>query len=367
MKHYTEKEWNLQNMLEQMSILESVDAENLPLLDAEHVEIYYPEGEYTFLHEAAIIEYHGVLYASWYNCTELELQGRTPIRGRRSYDGGKTWGNIEVIADDESGRIMYCPPVYGVCDDKLYMLINEMVAPDHMHALDLYVLNEETDRFEQLWSRPIPFKLNTNVYQLANGKLLLPGRIAELDQFPNTPAVMISDSGKIDAEWRVVNIAADGNLPDGHKLIHPELSAVIDGETVYIFCRDDEVNVPLLYISRDNGEHWTKAIAYDIPFTSSKIYSGTLSNGRNYVIGNIWSGEEWANSRSKLAIFFSKPGEFVFNEGYLLQDGVSGQFGYGQMWHYPVAHEANGNLYVIYTASVQNPKRGAVVSIIPVK
>jgi hypothetical protein len=37
------------------------------------------------------------------------------------------------------------------------------------------------------------------------------------------------------------------------------------------------------------------------------------------------------------------------------------------MWHYPVAHEADGKLYVIYTASVQNPKRGAVVSIIPVK
>ena len=81
------------------------------------------------------------------------------------------------------------------------MLINEMVSADHIHALDLYVFQEEKDCFEFLWSKPIPFKLNTNVYKMANGKLLLPGRIAELDGFPNTPAVLISDSGKIDDDY----------------------------------------------------------------------------------------------------------------------------------------------------------------------
>lgn len=363
----TDKDIILYSMLPSMKLL----AENVEQLDGTDAvrtyELFKPNEQYSFVHETAIVEYHGVLFAAWYACPRFELMERSPIVFCRSFDQGKTWDELQIVADDPEGNILYCPPVFGICDDKLYMLLNEMVSADHMHALDLYVYNEEANEFEIVWSKPIPFKLNTNVYQLPNGKLLLPGRIAELDKFPNTPAVMISDSGKIDAEWRVVNIAEDGNLPDGHKLVHPELSAVIDGEVVYIFCRDDEVNVPLLYISRDNGEHWTKAIAHNIPFTSSKIYSGTLSNGRNYVIGNIWSGQEWENSRSKLAVFFSKPGEFKFNEGYLLQDGISQQFGYGQMWHYPVAHEADGKLYVIYTASVQNPKRGAVVSIIPVK
>lgn len=34
--------------------------------------------------------------------------------------------------------------------------------------------------------------------------VVLPGRIGELDGFSNTPAVLISDNGKINAEWCLV-------------------------------------------------------------------------------------------------------------------------------------------------------------------
>ncbi|MBO5019987.1 MAG: helix-turn-helix transcriptional regulator, partial [Clostridia bacterium] len=164
--------------------------------DGEMISVHEPDERFGFLHEAAIIEYHGVLYASWYNCHKTELKGYTPICGKRSYDGGKSWSELEILCEDKNEKIMYCPPVFGICEDKLYMLVNQMVAPDHMHSLDLYLLNNETEKFEFLWSRPIPFKLNTNVVSLPNGKLMLPGRIAELDGFPITPAVLISDSGK---------------------------------------------------------------------------------------------------------------------------------------------------------------------------
>ena len=97
-----------------------------------------------------------------------------------SYDGGKTWTEPSVIADDPEGKTLYCPPIYGICDDKLYLFLNEMVAADHMHALDLYVYKEEEGIFTKLWSKPIPFKLNTNVITLPNGKLMLPGRVGEI-------------------------------------------------------------------------------------------------------------------------------------------------------------------------------------------
>ena len=102
------------------------------------------DGLGTFLHEAAIVAYKGVLYASWYLCPEQELIGYTPIVGRRSYDGGATWTEPEILAEDPTERILYCPPVYGTADGKLYLLMNQMVEADHIHSLDLYVLNEET-------------------------------------------------------------------------------------------------------------------------------------------------------------------------------------------------------------------------------
>lgn len=246
--------------------------------------------------------------------------------------------------------------MYGICEDKLYMLINEMVSADHIHALDLYVFQEEKDCFEFLWSKPIPFKLNTNVYKMANGKLLLPGRIAELDGFPNTPAVLISDSGKIDDDWRLVYIQENGDLPDGSKLVHPEITAIIEDNKIAMFSRDDERKVPLVYLSQDYGETWSDAFSYDIPFSDSKIYAGTLSDGRNYIIGN------WYPGREKLVLVFSKPKENTFETGIILQNGFSDRLGYGKAWCYPCAYEADHKLYIIYTVYLENEKkRGCIV------
>lgn len=336
--------------------------------------VHLPD-DFGFLHEAAIIEFHGTLYAAWYNNKQDELQGYTPIRGRRSTDGGKSWTPVETIAHDPQKKLLYCPPVFGICDDKLYMLLNTMVAPDHMHSLDLYVLDESTDQFTFLWSRPLPFKLNTNVVQLPNGKLLLPGRIAKLDDFPATPAVLISDNGKIDAPWRLVKIQDDMYLPDGEKLVHPELSAVVTGNDLYIFCRDDLRRVPLIYHSPDLGEHWdNRPYFHDLPFTASKIYSGTLADGRNYVVGNIAKLTTDVNTsswdRNTMALFLAPAGSMEFNQGYLLRDGDDPILKLHPQWSYPAACEANGKLYIIYSAvqRTESPQtRGAILSIVDLK
>lgn len=361
--HYSDEDIRLDGMLPYAGPFAAFDLSSLRRSDAVRTyDVHVPTDDYAFLHEAAVIEYHGVLFASWYNNPRFELNGRTPIRERRSADGGRTWSDVKVIADDPSGKILYCPPVYGICDDTLYLLMNEMVSADHIHALDLYVYNETTDAFEMLWSRPIPFKLNTNVTVLPNGKLMLSGRVAELDGFPNTPAVLISDSGKIDAEWRLVYIRPDGCLPDGSKLVHPEISPVLCGGRIYMFCRDDERNVPLVYLSGDNGESWTGPYTHDIPFSSSKIYSGTMPDGRSYLIGNLYP------SRTKLVCLFADPGTVRFTSGVILQDGPADGLGapYGQAWHYPVACISGSDLCVIYTASeIGTNRRGAVLSRIP--
>lgn len=363
---YNQEDLALFDSIEHVSFLEDGftvdDIKQNP--DIETFLFQNPDKGHMFLHEAAIIEFKGVLYASWYQCEEKELQGPTPICGRRSFDGGKSWSDTEIIAEDKSGKIMFCPPVYGICDDKLYMFINQMVSPDHIHSLDLYVLNENTDRFELLWSRPIPFKLNTNVYKLSNGKLMLPGRIGEMDGFPNTPAVLISDSGKIDDGWRLVKIQKNGFLPDGAQLEHAEISAIVDGSKVYVFCRNCYRKVPIVYISEDNGESWSRVKSHNIPLAATKMYSGTLSDGRNYIIGNIFNDYK----RDRFAIFVSDPHTMNFTKGYWLQDIFSENHSVGLNWHYPIAHEANGKLYVIYTVNLSDDwiTRGAMLSVVPI-
>ena len=178
----------------------------------------------------------------------------------------------------------------------------------------------------------------------ANGKLLLPGRIAELDGFPNTPAVLISDSGKIDDDWRLVYIQENGDLPDGSKLVHPEITAIIEDNKIAMFSRDDERKVPLVYLSQDYGETWSDAFSYDIPFSDSKIYAGTLSDGRNYIIGN------WYPGREKLVLVFSKPKENTFETGIILQNGFSDRLGYGKrgVTHAPMKQIINYILYILY-------------------
>ncbi|MBE6689278.1 MAG: helix-turn-helix domain-containing protein [Ruminococcaceae bacterium] len=319
--------------------------------DIQSVCVCSPDDNFKFLHETAIIEYHGVLYASWYHCRERELYGYTPICGKRSFDEGKTWSELEIICEDKSEKILYCPPVYGICDDKLYMIVNQMVAPDHIHSLDLYMLNTKTDKFELLWSKPIPFKLNTNVVTLPNGKLMLPGRIAELDGFPTTPAVLISDSGKIDSEWRLIKIAENGNLPDGTTLVHPEISVICVGETLYMFNRNDLRRVPIVYISKDCGETWSNAHSHDIPYVSSKIYCGELSDGRHYMLCNT---DKF--NRSKLTAYFTDGESLRFTKRLDILE-TSGK-AWGEI-HYPAAWEYGDYLYVIATKLHAGIGRGA--------
>ncbi len=340
---------------------ESFLAETVEELPSDRVRsavVNPPDERFGFLHEAAIIEFGGTLYAAWYNCPARELQGYTPICGRHSHDGGKTWSDLTVICDDPEEKILFCPPVFAVEGGKLYLFVNRMVAPDHIHALDLYVLDPVTDRFIQLWSRPVPFKLNTNAVTLPNGKRMLPGRVGELDGFPNTPAVLLSDSGKPDADWRLVKIAENGDLPDGSALVHPEISVIESGGSLRMFCRDDARRVPLVFRSDDCGESWTGPFAHDIPVVASKIYCGSLSDGRHYLIANIDNSD-----RSRLAVYFTNGDDLRFEKRMILFDGsLPAVPGATTACHYPAACEADGKLYVITTLNYDSfTRRGAVL------
>ena len=104
-----------------------------------------------------------------------------------------------------------------------------------------------------------------------------------------------------------------------------------------------------------------------MPLSPSKIYSGTLSDGRNYVVGNIHYKYDDRYKRNKLAIFFSRKGEMKFDKGFLLQDGKREGSVFSGTWHYPCCYEHDGKLYVIYSANTGDGNtRGAAVSVIDI-
>lgn len=77
MFNFFQRDKQLYNMLGHLNMAEK----EISLKDNSETEIYEvacPDDEYAFLHEAAIIEYHGTLFAAWYNCEEKELIGPTP-------------------------------------------------------------------------------------------------------------------------------------------------------------------------------------------------------------------------------------------------------------------------------------------------
>lgn len=346
-------------LADMMSAMSFMDSEIQVIRDdtITKISLEEPTNESGFLHETAIIEYHDVLYAAWYRCLVTELKDYTPICGKRSYDKGKTWTDTEVWVEPPQEDIMLCPPVFGIDDDKLYMFVNEMVAPDCIHSLNLYVLNAETNQFDLVFKRPIPLKLNTNVVTLPNGKLMLPGRFGELDQFANVPAAIISDSGKIDAEWRLVKIAENAYLADGEKFIHPEMTVLCENDILYMFCRNDLRHVPLVYISKDFGDTWSEAYSHDMPFINSKMYGGQLKDGRFYMVCNID-----IFPRSELGIYISKKNELCFEKYVVLSEKENPCFEGVTACHYPSVVECDNKLYVIATHNYHDWfLRGAVL------
>ena len=102
-------------------------------------------GKKCLVHARCCVMPSGKLIAT---AQELDVSGMDLFDGIKlatSDDGGKTWSELRIVCEDPSGKILYCPPVYAIDGDRLYMFVNQMAAPDHIHSLDLYVLNPETD------------------------------------------------------------------------------------------------------------------------------------------------------------------------------------------------------------------------------
>jgi len=317
--------------------------------------------ELSFLHDAAIVQHKGTLFAAWYNCPQGEMVGRSLIRGRRSQDGGRTWSDVEVIASDRKKQgIMYVPVAFFSHGGTLYAFVTNMKGgPDLVYDCEAFVLDEKANAWVSRGFIAGPFLPNCAPQPLADGNFVMAGRLAEQPgQKPRIPAVAISRGEKLTEPWSLVRLLPTGQLPDGQRIHCPETTVVVDGQHVTALVRRDKGN-SLVFFSQDHGRTWSSGSEHNFPMEASKIYAGLLSTGQRYVLCNVPCGSR----RALLVIAVSRPGEKPLVKMWKLRDGPSPALKAGPEWSYPCAIEFDGKLYVVYTSE----KHHCVLTTIPVK
>lgn len=304
--------------------------------------IHRPEDEFTFLHDCMITAFHGRLYTAWYNCTAGEMRGRSVIRGRVSCDSGKTWSKAGMIAEDPD--FVYAPATFIEDRGALWLMTTRMIAPDVVRNMDLFRLDEPSGTWRFVRTFEEPFLPNSKAVRLPDGKLIIGGRVApKRDEFPEIPAVAVSDSGSAEGPWRIVRIHDLVKAPDRENPF-PETSLVVEGNSITAFVRHDN-RYPLMYESADGGETWSGPLVHNIPCGASKIYASLLPGGRRCMIANLAR-----QGRSTLALFLSEPGEKTFSSASLLRSGPDALLDARPQWSYPDAVFADGCLFAVCTS-----------------
>ena len=316
-----------------------------------------------FLHDTAISEYNGKLYLAWYNSTNAEICGCSLIRGRYSEDGGKTWSEpYGVIGEITEAEEHYVPVNFFAHNGKFYAVITQMVGKNMTVSLDLY--EQQADPFER-WRRVSKisegFICNGPPVLMEDGNYIMGAWIPMKEETPAFPVVLISQGQAIDKEWQCVFLY-DPLSPESIRLRCPETTVYVEGKKITAFTRNDE-GPSYVFISEDYGRTWAAPYVNALDIGNSKIYAGTLSNGKKYI---IYNAEHGYFVRTELVIAIKELEDEEFSKVYTLFNGEDALLNRGSIWFYPCAYEDDGYLYVSTTLQEADYTRCAVIAKVPI-
>lgn len=322
--------------------------------------VHRADEEYPFLHDTMIAILRGRLLCAWYNCSENEIVGKTVIRGRWSDDGGKTWGEPEVIAQAEADTgIHMVPAVFAEEAGDVYAYITEMSAHDRPVGYSVYRYTDA--QWTKIGHSDEPWLFNMQPIQLDDGRWISAGRMSDkAGELPLIPCVYFSEL-QSPAKWHVQQLPGPWRY-GCYPLMFPETTLLVQGRRLTAVTRNDG-GAAQVFESYDGGKSWSEPCDAGLPIASSKLCGGTLSSGLQYL---IYNEKTVPASRNRLVIALRKDCDAAFEAVYTLFQGEDEVLGVGPMWHYPCAVEYKGNLYVSCTASRENDVcRHAALAIIP--
>jgi len=340
-----------------LASLQASHADELPFPDGiQHVRVERSDSDkYKFLHDPAIEVHKGELIAAWYNCPQQEIVGESLIRGRRSQDGGKTWGALEVIASDTSGDgTSYVPAQLLSHGGVLHAFVGTMKGGhDLIKSCAVYVLDEASNRWQPRGEVADLFLPNCQPIKMDDGNWIMAGRAASrFGVKPFIPSVAISKGDDLTGRWTVVPLQTE--MTSAHC---PETTVWVEGRKLLALTRNNTSAVPFVYASQDYGRTWSVVEKHPLRASSAKLYAGHLSTGERYVVFNLSPG------RGTLVIQVSRPGELAAGKTWRVQGRTAPVS--PTAFHYPCAVEHEGRLLVIYTVGSAAPRQ-CELAIIPI-
>ncbi len=333
-----------------------------------HVTVHRAQkGGYTFLHGPAIYAFHGEFFSSWANSLVDENSESETCQGRRSMDGGMTWGPVEIIAPGFPGEERHSHGAFFVWQDALYAPVCRFGLGEPIEggfvglSSELFVWRPETKDWaskgkwiDDFWPLETPKRM-------ANGKWVQ-GGVDDHSQ----PVVAISQAEDPAGAWDTVKLLVEPPL----SVLYAETTVLVNGNDLVAIIRPPTPEVALVSVSRDLGKTWSSVGPSNLPMAPSKPLSGTLSTGQHYLIYD-WSddaaaAEDWSKQRDSIVIAVSKPGAAAFSNLYRIRYGSAPAMRFpgkykGGSWSYPNAFEYEGKLYVVYSVN----KEDCELSIIP--
>lgn len=316
-----------------------------------------------FLHDVTLAAHRGCIWEAWYNSTSAEICGSSLIRGRFSADRGEVWSEpFRVVGEAGQAEEHFVPADLFTHEGRLYALITTMTGKNMTVDLQLYVQQEDP---MQPWQRVAKvsegFICNTTPQRMDNGNYIVGAWMPKKEQDPAFPVALISQGGCIEKPWRCVFLF-DPLHPLAPRIRCPEISIVAKGQHVTAYVRNDE-GPSYVFESGDEGETWSEPMENTMPIGNSKIFAGTLSDGRPYLIYNQDRGY-FVRTLLVMAVGDRETGRF--NRVYKLFEGHDAALDRGRTWFYPCACELDGTLYVGATLQETTDVRSAVMAKMPI-
>ena len=301
---------------------------------------------YNWLHGVAIVRHKNTFYSCWGHNKGAENTLTEVVQGSRSYDEGRTWSGVEMIAagDDKTAE---SHGVFLSHKGTLWLFVSNFTGWRRGTKTKAYVLSERGNEWESrgivaendFWPMAEPRRMN-------DGNWIMPGIIVS----GTYPAGVAISHGEDFTRWDVISI------PQFEKIgrMWGESAVIVAENEITNIARYGAKAVALVSTSRDFGRTWTPMCESNLPMSPSKPYAGILSTGQRYVIGTIVADAGF--KRVPLTIAVSRPGERLLRGIFCITDRTLRDNPSGAQPHlaYPYAVERDKKLYVVYSAALQS-------------